>query len=78
MTCTIFSPTSIVTHNSVSAIVIRNSLGDMEILPGHSEAFILLKNANIRLGAGGDHFNVTRGVCHVHNDRILFALRDSL
>lgn len=77
MRCTISSPQKTITYSQVTRLQLTTTKGQIEILPGHAEAFFLLKNGEIifyQKTAPEKHFPVNGGVCYVKDDQITFIL----
>lgn len=75
--CTITSPTKTISYNKLQSITLPASLGQMQILPGHAESFILLQKGNIvleRPDKSSEVIQIVAGECYVKNDAMVVIL----
>ncbi len=76
LTCTISSPQRTETHKDVVRATLPTSSGIMQILPGHCEAFILLKAGDVKLEFSNDTqttVKINDAQCHVLNETIVIT-----
>lgn len=75
--CTITSPQKTTVYKGVKSIILPAFSGQMQILPGHAESFILLRKGNIflrQLNKEEEVIQNTNGECHVLNDVVTIIL----
>ncbi len=73
MTCQIVSLTKTIFYRNVESLSLFTAKGEVEILPGHCEAFFLLKKGPLRLNKGRPHQEtllIKEGVCHIKDNSI--------
>lgn len=72
--CTLTSPEKTETYAGLRSITIPALSGFMEILPGHAEAFVLLRGGTAALRHADDRIeavSLSGGQCHVRNNKVL-------
>lgn len=84
ITCSITSPDKTTVYEKVVSVTLPAFLGQMQILPGHTEAFVLLKEGEVVVRQmdkskekEGDKDNVTHvagGECYVKDDKVTIIL----
>ncbi len=84
ITCLITSPDKTTVYEKVASVTLPASWGQMQILPGHSEAFVLLTEGNVVIRqidknkeGEADKDNVTRvkgGECYVKDNKVTIIL----
>jgi F0F1-type ATP synthase epsilon subunit len=77
MSCTIVSPQKTTQYFDLENLVLPAFLGEMQVLPGHAEAFILLKKGKIIFNADSDSktmLEIAEGECHIKDDKIIIIL----
>ncbi len=75
--CTITSPKKTIIYKKIASIILPSSSGQMQILPGHAESFILLQKGNIFLQQSNNKKEIienTKGECHIRNNIITIIL----
>jgi len=78
MTCDIRTQRRSTSFPHVTSVTIPAPSGEMEILPGHAEAFIVLSTGEITIAGSNDvNLAIIGGVCHVVNDQVSIALVDA-
>lgn len=74
MTCTITSRVATQNIDEVESVTLQTQTGQIELLPGHTEAFIQLEQGSIVCRKNsGEAITIVcaSGVCHVRDDTIL-------
>lgn len=74
MQCLIVSPTESSRLQDVTSVTLPAQSGEMEVLPGHAEAFLLLTEGVVRLQmANGEsrEQKIAGGECHVRRDEVV-------
>jgi F0F1-type ATP synthase epsilon subunit len=75
MRCKIISPSQSQEFQGVTSVTLPAFLGQMEILPGHSEAFVELQEGIVLLKNSKEKsLPVSGGICHIKDDRVLILL----
>ncbi len=75
MQCKIISLDKLEEFDNLKSLTLPASRGEMEILPGHAEAFIELKKGSlILIGSSNKEIPIEKGVCCVNNDRVVIVL----
>jgi len=56
----------------VTSVVLPAFAGEMEVLPGHAEAFIKLRAGTVVLRNRTENsIDISSGVCYINNDEVL-------
>ncbi len=72
MECLVISSKEEKRWKNVESLVLPASSGEAEILPGYAESFIQLKpGVMILRNPKEETLSITKGICYVHNDKIL-------
>ena len=69
--CKITSPKQTVTYKDIQSITFPALSGQIQILPGHAEAFILLQEGDVilqRSDKKSEVVQITSGECHVKDN----------
>ncbi len=77
ISCTITSPKETTVYKNVHSVTLPAFYGQMQILPGHAESFILLKEGSISLQQSGKEDEVIQninGECYVKDDVVTVIL----
>ena len=77
ISCTITSPKKTTVYKDVRSVTLPAFYGQMQILPGHAESFILLKEGSISLQQSGKEDEVIQninGECYVKDDVVTVIL----
>ena len=75
--CTITSPKKTIVYKNVLDITLPALSGQMQILPGHAESFILLREGNIslrQLNKKSEIIQNINGECYIKNDVVTIIL----
>ena len=74
--CEISSPEETRTYENLRSIVLPAQEGEMQVLPGHAEAFVSLQKGNIVLEEEDkkETISIAGGKCHIKDDRVLVIL----
>ncbi len=75
--CTIVSPKKTMIYKSVRSVTLPAYYGQMQILPGHAESFLLLKKGNILLQKSKKESEIiqnTDGECYIKNNVVTIIL----
>ncbi len=75
--CTITSPKKTTVYKNVRSITLPAFSGQMQILPGHAESFILLQKGDIsllQLNKLSEIIQIINGECYVKNDVVKVIL----
>lgn len=75
--CVISSPEGTAEHPAVRALTFVTPSGEVEILPGHAEAFFVIAAGDIRVvPTDGAAVSVAarEGVCHVAKDEAIIVM----
>jgi F0F1-type ATP synthase epsilon subunit len=72
MNCTIVSPQKTRKFEQLKAVTLPAYSGEMQVLAGHAEAFILLKKGNIIID--DKTVEISGGECHIKDDNIIIIL----
>lgn len=75
--CTITSPKKTTVYKNVRSITLPAFSGQMQILPGHAESFILLQKGDIsllQLNKLSEIIQIMNGECYVKNDVVKVIL----
>jgi F0F1-type ATP synthase epsilon subunit len=75
--CVITSPEATKRYKNVQSVTLPAFLGEMQILPGHAEAFILLQEGNIilqQLNRQNEVIRITSGECYVKDNVVVVIL----
>jgi len=75
--CTITSPIKTERYQNLLSIVLPAFSGQMQILPGHAESFILLQKGNIclqQLNKESEIIQNINGECYIKNDVVTIIL----
>ncbi len=74
--CTVLSKQGATNYDKLRSVTIPAFSGEMQVLPKHAEAFILLKKGDIVLQAVEDKkiIVVSEGCCYVKNNHIVIIL----
>jgi len=71
ISCIITSPQKTTTYKNVQSIILPAFFGQMQILPGHVESFILLQKGEIvlqQLNKEREVIQNINGECHIKNN----------
>ncbi len=73
MRCTVASPEGKVDLGKTDGVSLPGSRGEIQILPGHAEAFFVLGKGKVVAGARGDgkSVDIEGGLCHVRDDEVV-------
>lgn len=77
MTCTITSHQKTTVYQDVQSVVLPAFSGQMQVLPGHAESFILLRSGSLvlRQAARQDEIiQIVSGECHVKDNALVVVL----
>ncbi len=84
ITCSITSPDKTTLYEKVVSVTLPAFLGQMQILPEHAEAFVLLKEGDVivrqldkskeKEGGKENVTHVTGGECYVKDDKVTIIL----
>jgi F-type H+-transporting ATPase subunit epsilon len=77
ISCLITSPKTTRVYEKVRSVTLPAFAGQMQILPRHAEAFVLLKEGQVvlrRPGKQGETVAIAGGACHVKGDRVVIIL----
>ncbi|HHE76430.1 MAG TPA: hypothetical protein ENL27_00355 [Candidatus Parcubacteria bacterium] len=78
LSCTISSLKKTVQYYHVNSVVLPAVRGQMQILPGHAETFVLLKKGTIVIekeDAGGkEQLEIKEGQCYIKDNHLLIIL----
>ncbi len=77
ISCTITSPQKTTVYKNVQSITLPALSGQMQILPGHAESFILLQKGNISLRQSNKESEIIQninGECYIKNDVVTVIL----
>ncbi len=76
LTCTITSSAKTTVYENVKSITLPAYYGETEILPGHAEAFILLKEGDIVIELPGknERIKIEGGEFYVKDDKTIIIL----
>ena len=75
--CTITSSAKTVVYKNVQSITLPAHSGQMQILPGHAESFVILQKGNIslrQLNKESEIIQNMRGECHIKDDVVTIIL----
>jgi len=75
--CTIISPQKTIIYKNMQSITLPALSGQMQILPGHAESFILLQKGNISLRQSNKKNKIIQninGECYIKNDVVTVIL----
>jgi len=75
--CTITSPKKTTVYKKVQSIMLPTFSGQIQILPGHAESFILLREGNISLRQLKKENKIIQninGECHIKNNVVTIIL----
>lgn len=75
--CTITSPEETMQYRQLENVTLPAFLGEMEVLSGHAEVFVLLKRGEIVLGGTNGQkkiLEIPGGQCHIKDDNIIIIL----
>ncbi|HDL74974.1 MAG TPA: hypothetical protein ENH06_01140 [bacterium] len=75
--CIITSFKKTIVYKNVQNIILPAFSGQMQILPGHAESFILLRKGNIflrQLNKEDEIIQNINGECHIKNDVVTIIL----
>ena len=75
--CTITSPQKTTVYKNARSVTLPALSGQMQILPGHAESFILLRKGNISLRKSNKESEVIQninGECYIKNDAVTVIL----
>jgi len=77
LTCKITTPEETSVIENVESIRLPAFSGQMQILPGHAESFILLKKGPVSVKKGNgevETIEADEGQCHVKDDEVVIIL----
>ncbi len=78
ISCTITSYQQTTVYNNVKSVTLPTPSGEMQVLSGHAESFILLRQGDILLkqatGKQNKTVHVVQGECYIKKDSILIVL----
>jgi F0F1-type ATP synthase epsilon subunit len=77
ISCTITSPKKTTVYKKVQSIILPALSGQMQILPGHAESFILLREGNIslrQLNKENEIIQNINGECHIKDNEVVIIL----
>jgi len=77
ISCIITSPKKTIVYKNVQSIILPALSGQMQILSGHAESFILLQAGNISLRQANKESEIIqniRGECYIKNDVVTVIL----
>jgi F0F1-type ATP synthase epsilon subunit len=75
MKCEIISSNQIKEFNGVKSISLPAYSGQMEVLPGHAESFVKLKEGTIIIQTEKKiSVSIQEGICYINNDTIIIVL----
>ena len=75
--CTITSTKETKVYQNVQSIILPAYSGQLQLLPGHTEAFILLQTGKIilkRVHKQDELVQITKGECYAKNDLVSIIL----
>ena len=75
--CTITSPQKTVIYKKAESVTLPALSGEMQVLPGHIESFIILKQGNIIFKQNNKKdttVQIQKGQCYVKRDEMLIVL----
>jgi len=75
--CIITSPQKTAVYKNLRSVTLPAFFGQMQILPGHAESFVLLKKGNIslrQLNKKKEIIQNINGECHIRNDVVTIIL----
>ncbi len=76
LTCTISSPQRTEQHHDIVRITLPTPSGIIQLLPEHSEAFILLKAGNVKLEFSDDAqttVKINDAQCHILKNSVIIT-----
>jgi F0F1-type ATP synthase epsilon subunit len=75
--CAIATPEKMTNYQSLASLVLPADSGEMQVLPGHAECFVLLQKGEIVLHHQSGEKNVLAidgGECHIENNLVQIIL----
>ena len=75
--CVITSPKKTAVYKNLESVALPAFYGRMQILPGHAESFVVLREGFILLrqpGGKTDSVEISGGECHIKDNRALVIL----
>ena len=75
--CTVTSPQKTIIYKKAESVSLPAFFGEMQILPGHVESFIVLKQGNIVFKQTNKQdaiVQISEGQCYVKDDNMLIVL----
>ena len=69
--CVITSPKETISYKDLQSVALPALTGQMQILSGHAESFVLLKKGSIVLEKSGQQnklIQITNGECYIKDD----------
>jgi len=75
--CTITSLKKTIVYKNVQSVTLPAVSGQMQVLSGHTESFILLKNGNIslrQLNKEDEIIENANGECYIKNNEVVIIL----
>jgi len=77
MLCIITSPKKTMQYNNIQSVLLPAFSGEMQVLPRHAEAFVILKKGNVVLKQEGEKkkiINIDNAQCYVRKGQIVIIL----
>jgi len=78
ITCVITSPAETTVYEKALSVSLPAFFGRMQVLPGHAEAFVLLKKGEVVVrqanGPESKIIQIAGGECHIKGDRMAIIL----
>ncbi len=77
MICILTSKQKTSQYDSLRAIILPAVKGEMEVLAGHSEAFVVLRAGKVilkKIFGGQTEIQVNKGLAHIFQDKIVIIL----
>ena len=73
ITCTITSPSQTTRYSLLRSVSVPGHNGELQILSGHAEMFVLLQKGRIKLASEAkpvERVEIQGGECHVQNNTV--------
>ncbi len=77
LSCVIAAPKSIIRYEHAASITLPGIDGELQLLPGHAEAFFLLREGVARISQNGNVRTVQispNAVCYIQNNHVAIMM----
>ena len=75
--CVITSPKKTIIYKNIKNVILPTFAGQMQVLPGHAESFVLLQKGDIllrKLNNQSETIQIMNGECYIKNDAVTVIL----